>query len=1213
MFGAPPFRAATVAFGRILIALLLSLSSAPVTAAPVLRDVDLRLSDDPADLATLARLRAASAGARARATSMQADMRAARRVLEHAVGGLDVIDSRETGGPEVLGPGQGRRVLTAPSDAPRERVVRDFLDANAPVYGLTRAQAAALVTDADYANPAGNLAWVRLQQRVHGRPVFRGELTLALTPAGEIVRSVGQIAGGLAQGEAPQVPAIPARLAVSIAAAGIGVHVPPADLAAVPATPGGDLVRFERGPFGDDVQAALLYFPLGDGALELAWSMVLWRDEAAYWCIVGAGSGELLWRRNITRHAPNTYRVYANDSPAPLSPGPANPTLGTQGASVPPSLVTVDSQVSTGDPWLAPGQASTDGNNVQAGVDRDGINGVDAAVPASAPGTFDYPFNPPPGNPPPGDDPIGLNSQRGAAINLFYLANVHHDRLYDLGFTEQARNFQNDNYGRGGVGSDRVSAEAQDTSGVGNANFSTPPDGMRPRLQMYLWTGPAPDRDSALDAELVFHELAHGTSSRLHANASGLGTNMSAGLGEGWSDFYALSLLSGATDPVHGIYPVGSYSSYLATSGYTGNTYYGNRRAPRAPIGYLGGADATRPGRPHNPHTFADIDATRFDIGDGAFDPGPFGSTTVDQVHNLGEIWSAALWEARANLVTRLGPLAGNQRMLQLVTDGMKLDPASPTFLQARDAILAADCAAYQGSSELDLWAGFAARGMGFGAQVTDAGTGENDTRVVEDFTGPVGANVPLKMGQVGVTNATCGALGRNPAPGETLLFEFSLKNPYCSVALGNIAVVTDGGGAVQVGTLPPGASTFVGVPYTVPPGASCGSTITARITVTSDAGSQARDHAVAVGGTLAGTPGACSACLLTIGGIVSGLAPGNTVTLRNNGGNDLVVGANGAFTFPTTLANGSAYLVDVVAQPTIPNQRCTVGNGTGILGGANVLNIAVSCVNVHPVGGTVSGLAAGATVVLRNNGGDDRVVTGNVAFAFPTEHAAGTPYAATVHAQPTNPTQVCSIVNGAGVVPSAAVTSIAVTCINSYRVGGTVSGLAAGNSVTLRNNGGDELVVAANGSFAFGARIPVSGTYAVTVHVQPTTPNQACEVANGAGIVGSAHVDTVSVTCTTLTYAIGGSVSGLAPGNFVVLVNNYVDDKTVSSPGGGFAFATRMADGSRYEVTVLVQPTLPNQVCLVFGGTGTVAGQDVGGVRVACDPNALFVDGFEP
>jgi len=78
-----------------------------------------------------------------------------------------------------------------------------------------------------------------------------------------------------------------------------------------------------------------------------------------------------------------------------------------------------------------------------------------------------------------------------------------------------------------------------------------------------------------------------------------------------------------------------------------------------------------------------------------------------------------------------------------------------------------------------------------------------------------------------------------------------------------------------------------------------------------------------------------------TVGGSVSGLTASGLV-LRNNGGDDLSISANGSFTFATALANGSAYSVTVQTQPN--GQNCSVSNGAGTVSGANVTNVAVAC-----------------------------------------------------------------------------------------------------------------------------------------------------------------------------------------------------------------------------------------------------------------------------
>src|SRR5258708_6775553 len=104
------------------------------------------------------------------------------------------------------------------------------------------------------------------------------------------------------------------------------------------------------------------------------------------------------------------------------------------------------------------------------------------------------------------------------------------------------------------------------------------------------------------------------------------------------------------------------------------------------------------------------------------------------------------------------------------------------------------------------------------------------------------------------------------------------------------------------------------------------------------------------------------------------------------------------------------------------------------------------------------------------------------------------------------------------------------------FSIGGAVSGLAAGGSMTLQNNGAESLVVSANGSFTFKTAIVANKPYLVTVAVPPATPPQTCTVAGGSG-TATATVTTVVVTCTTRTQAIRGTVAGLT-GTGLVLQN---------------------------------------------------------------------------
>ena len=408
--------------------------------------------------------------------------------------------------------------------------------------------------------------------------------------------------------------------------------------------------------------------------------------------------------------------------------------------------------------------------------------------------------------------------------------NWYHDELYRLGFTEPARNFQNDNFGRGGLAADRVSAEGQDSSGTNNANFSAGADGTRGRMQMFIWTGPTPDRDGTGDADIVIHEVTHGTSNRLHGNNAGLSLNISRAMGEGWSDFYAHCLLSEPTDPVNGAYALSGYALFQGF-GVVGNAsyYYGIRRFPKAVMAFTGGPM----NRPHNPMTFADIDATTANTTDGAFAAmaGPHISTTADQVHAAGEVWSNALWEVRAKFVTRLGWLDGNRRVLQFVTDGMKLAPLGPTFLTERDAIISAALMSGSGADVADSWSGFAIRGMGFSSSIQNVGTGAGNTRVTEAFDLPNLVQTPAFT----VSDAS----GNNngfPEPGEAVVLTVPLTNSTGNPATGVTAQIV-GGGSANYGTIANNATGSQTMTYTVPGGAVCGSNHSVTINVNSSLG----------------------------------------------------------------------------------------------------------------------------------------------------------------------------------------------------------------------------------------------------------------------------------------------------------------------------------------------------------------------------------------
>ncbi len=807
------------------------------------------------------------------AADLRDGMAQAEQRLRSRFPDLKIEFARETGMPEVIGPDakSDKASIEGAKGGDRVAAVRSFLRANNELLGVPSGQIDELVSVADYTNPAGNMSWVILEQKIGGIPVFRGEVVAGFGTDGSLARVVNGLAAGVEESRISKEFNDPFA-AVSAAAGHINHQLRPFETKLDEKA--SDELRsvFGEGDFG--TTAEKMYFPLEPGTIVPAWRVLIRQDVASYYVIVDARSGDLLWRKNLTEDQTQSasYNVYTNsnamvniaDSPFPITPGPTTPSSASQGAGVSRTLVT---RVGNEAPyqfndlgWLTDGATTLDGNNVQAGLDRELPNSGSPANPndidpngvpsASSGRNFDFPINPAnpsPSGPQTGDSPTpagqtltcnaqGTNAaptdfQKAVTTQLFYITNVYHDEMYRLGFTEQHRNFQTNNFGRGGVGNDRVSAQAQDCSGTNNANFTTPSDGNRPTMQMYIFTAPTIDMDGSLDADVIIHELTHGTSTRLHANAGGLGAlDFSRGMGEGWSDFYAHAMLSEPTDPINGVYTTGAYDTYQFRGAAFGNSYYGIRRFPKAVMAFTGGPN----NRPHNPLTFADIDSTKINLSDGAYSPAFVGS--ADQVHNVGEVWSSALWEVRARMVQRLGWADGNRRVLQLVTDGMKLSPAGPNFITGRDAIIAAARAGGSPADVEDVWRGFAIRGVGFSASIQALGGsssgGTNTIRVTEAFDMP---NL-LLLPDMTVSDSPGGDGDGVAEPGETLRLTIPLTNNSGSAA-NNVSVQVVGSQTISYGTIANNGTASNVFTYAIPANLACGTAINITINVTSSLG----------------------------------------------------------------------------------------------------------------------------------------------------------------------------------------------------------------------------------------------------------------------------------------------------------------------------------------------------------------------------------------
>jgi hypothetical protein len=528
-----------------------------------------------------------------------------------------------------------------------------------------------------------------------------------------------------------------------------------------------------------------------------------------------------------------------------VSPWPAESPIHPGGAAATRS-----------NPWSVAGNAGTlgwhstgtsdytitRGNNVWATEDNAGTN-TNAGLPATSttspdPLTFNFPANF-------SANPKSSQFQPFAITNLFYWNNIIHDITYQYGFNELNGNFQVNNQGRGGNGGDDVQALAQSGAGgcVGNnANMATPPDGGRPRMRMYLWTGvqgpivqlntpggasfesvegnfstanqlacvtgnvtgqliyfndpsgglhqacgagtvpsnnisgkivlidrgncnftekvqnaqaagalaviminnvagnpiimgggpintitvpaimvsqsdgatlitaatagqsvtitPPISLDSDLDNGVIVHEYTHGISNRLTGGPATTSCLQNAEqAGEGWSDYFALMLCT-------------NWATAQLTDGAN----------PRTIAAYVNGEAITGAGIRSFPYSTSSTvnPLTYANMGTGIYN----GSAP----HPIGEIWCNTIWDMTWAIIAQENAIntnlynftpttnGGNSIAFKLVTEGMRLQPCSPGFVNMRDAVLAADRNLYNGRHACAMWTVFAKHGLGFGA-----------------------------------------------------------------------------------------------------------------------------------------------------------------------------------------------------------------------------------------------------------------------------------------------------------------------------------------------------------------------------------------------------------------------------------------------------------------------------------------------------------------
>lgn len=638
--------------------------------------------------------------------------------------------------------------LSAPSAAPSFEIVTEFLEAHSTELGLQPSDLAnPLITDS-YSDEGSGTTYFYLQQQLNGLGIEGAWLNINLTELGEVINVGSSFVTGLsalasdsAYAVAPSITATEALLGI---ADDLGLLAPNS---VEIVSESGDLSRatvLESQKLSADPILVSLEFVSTETGVRLAWNVELQTRDHDHWydLNVDAHTGALLtmsdWVDDLA-----TYDVLR-------SPPVESPQDGGRQVVVNPAN-SVASPFGWHDTNGAAGSEFTDtrGNNVFAQDDIDANNSGGQRPNGGSGLLFDFPF----------DATQAPTAYLDAATtNLFYVNNILHDVHQRYGFTEAAGNFQFLNYSNQGLGNDAVQADAQDGSGTDNANFATPPDGSNPRMQQYVFTFTTPLRDSDLDNGVIIHEYGHGVSNRLTggaSNSNALNALQSGGMGEGWSDWWALMLTQRPTDAANDPIDIGTY--VLGGPGIRTYPY---------------SLDMTI-----NPHTWADY------------------NNVTQEVHYAGEIWCSALWDMNWLLIGKYGfdpdlysgyssGASGNKLALQLVMDGLKLQPANPTFIDARDAILLADRNLTGGENQREIWTAFARRGLGSGASTANA----NSNRVT------ISTTLPPEMNNPGIVDHTPNSVIATPANNVVFNFSEAMTASSFSVASDVISFTGPGG-----------------------------------------------------------------------------------------------------------------------------------------------------------------------------------------------------------------------------------------------------------------------------------------------------------------------------------------------------------------------------------------------------------------------------------
>src|SRR3954470_2838639 len=634
--------------------------------------------------------------------------RTSAQALSRRLGAQAVVDvDNATGTPRVLGRLNG--TLTGPSAGSPTAIADAYVRSHLSDLGLTTSDLDTLAKPEAATAPSG-ITEVRWAQSLDGIPSANTELRVSVTRDGRVLNVLGSPAHAMEVDSTT--PSLDAGEAIRAVQDDVGAFK---SLSKTKGPSGTTQFTTFRG----GSSASLQLLQRSDGTV-LVWRVYYDAAPAeVYDAIVDARTGDVLKRANITKSISNglVWQRYAVVGAQQLV------DIGNGGAWLSDSATTLNgpnvhawSDLADGD-----GDGDPDHNPVDPGEEIDRSGGAFAFTFQNAGGC-------------PNDHACGWSggntwttNRAQTTVQAFYFANKFHDHLAaaPIGFTAGFENgdkllLQTDD-GANGTGG------TPDARHRNNANMSTPREGQSATMQMYLFTGLGFRNVSGSDdAAIVYHEYTHGLSSRLVKDGSGAGavnSPQAGAMGEAWSDWYA--------------------TDFLVNEGVEADT------GADGELDMGAGTDSVAHNLRSEPIDCALHSATTACRGvflRGGYTYGDFGkiARTGPEVHADGEIWAQTLWDIRKTLGSALAE--------QLITDGMRLSPPEPSFLDERNAIMQADIN-LGGAHLTQLWTVFANRGMGYFAGTFDG----SDTSPTEDTTMPPPANTPTGSITGTVINAETG------------------------------------------------------------------------------------------------------------------------------------------------------------------------------------------------------------------------------------------------------------------------------------------------------------------------------------------------------------------------------------------------------------------------------------------------------------------------